>query len=164
MKTFLGVIGITLMLLVVAWVFAPSQTVTTRIEIDATPDAVWAVLSDFEAYETWNPFLTSIDGKMAVGETLNIHFASNAFGDMDIAPVLLNVEPGKGFRWKGMLLVPGIFDGKHFFKLEPRDGGTLLVHGESFSGLLLWAFDLNIMTDDFNAMNQGLLEEVSRRG
>jgi uncharacterized protein YndB with AHSA1/START domain len=32
------------------------------IEIDATPDEVWAVLTDFDDYDKWNPFVTSISG------------------------------------------------------------------------------------------------------
>ena len=160
MKIFAGIVVI----LVAGWVFAPQQTVTTQVQIAASPQEVWAVLSDFEAYENWNPFLTSIEGNMAVGETLRIHFASKAFGDMGIYPTVLTVKPDEEFRWKGILFVPGLFDGEHFFKLEPHKGGTRFVHGESFSGLLLWAFDLNVMKDDFDAMNQEFLAEVNRRG
>ena len=164
MKTTIKIFASIAIVLIGGWIFAPQQTVTTEVQIAASPQEVWAVLSDFESYGNWNPFLTSIEGKMAVGESLTVHFASKAFGDMDISPNVLIVEPREEFRWKGILLVPGIFDGEHFFKLEPRNGGTRLVHGESFSGLLLWVFDLNVMKDDFNAMNQGLLAEVNRRG
>jgi len=160
MKVFAGII----IILVGGWIFAPQQTVTTEVQIAASPQEVWAVLSDFETFGNWNPFLTSMEGEMTAGEKLTVHFASKAFGDMDISPTVLTVDPGEEFRWKGILLVPGIFDGEHFFKLEPHNGGTRFVHGESFSGLMLWAFDLNVMKEDFNAMNQGLLAEVSRRG
>ncbi len=151
-------------LLVVGWAFAPSQQVTTEVHIDASPEQVWAVLSDFENYGSWNPFLPSIRGSMQVGETLTIQFASQAFGDMEITPIVLAVEDNREFRWKGKLLFPGIFDGEHFFRLEAEQGGTRLVHGEDFSGLLLWFFDLDVMKPDFNAMNTGLVGEVSRRG
>jgi len=164
MRTTMKILAGIVIILVGGWIFAPQQTVTTQVQIAASPQEVWAVLSDFEAYENWNPFLTLIAGKMTVGEALRVHFTSQAFGDMDLYPTVLIVEPGEEFRWKGILLVPGLFDGEHFFKLEPHKGGTRLVHGESFSGLLLWAFDLNVMKDDFNAMNQELLAEVSRRG
>ena len=40
-----------------------SATVTTTIDIDAGPHAVWDVLTDFPAYPEWNPFMASIDGE-----------------------------------------------------------------------------------------------------
>ncbi len=39
------------------------------IEIDATPDEVWAVLTDFDDYGDWNPFVTSITGPVGGGRT-----------------------------------------------------------------------------------------------
>jgi len=102
-------------LLVVGWAFAPSQQVTTEVHIDASPEQVWAVLSDFENYGSWNPFLPSIRGSMQVGESLTIQFASQAFGDMEITPIVLAVEDNREFRWKGKLLFPGIFDGEQKF-------------------------------------------------
>ncbi|MBL4864163.1 MAG: SRPBCC domain-containing protein [Rhodobiaceae bacterium] len=151
-------------MLVAGWAFAPSQQVTTEVHIDASPEQVWAVLSDFENYGSWNPFLPSIHGPMQIGENLTIQFASQAFGDMEITPTVLVAEANREFRWKGKLFFPGIFDGEHFFQLEAEQGGTRLVHGEDFSGLLLWVVDLDVMKPDFNTMNTSLAAEVSRRG
>ncbi|MBT8239915.1 MAG: SRPBCC family protein, partial [Acidimicrobiia bacterium] len=43
---------------------------TTEIEIDAMPERVWEVLTDLDAYESWNPFVVSSAGTVAVGEKL----------------------------------------------------------------------------------------------
>jgi hypothetical protein len=32
---------------------------------------------------------------------------------------VLEVVPGRTLRWLGHLLVPGIFDGEHYFEIEP---------------------------------------------
>ena len=42
-----------------------SATVTTPIDIDARPQAVWDVLVDFPAYPEWNPFMDRIKGATA---------------------------------------------------------------------------------------------------
>lgn len=39
---------------------APS--IFTEVEIAAPPNAVWAVLTGYEYYPEWNPFLTRLSG------------------------------------------------------------------------------------------------------
>src|SRR4051812_27357319 len=57
---------------------------------------------------------------------------------MTFKPTLLVADPGKQLRWRGHFLVPGIFDGEHYFEMTPHgDDQTRFVHGERFSGLLV---------------------------
>lgn len=37
-------------------------SITTEIEIAAPPDAVWAVLVDYDRYSEWNPFISKLSG------------------------------------------------------------------------------------------------------
>lgn len=113
--------------------------ITTEILIDAPPARVWAVLADFAAYGNWNPFITRIEGSLTAGERLRVRIRPPGSGGMTFRPRLLTVTPEKELRWRGHLLLPGLFDGEHRFLLEPADEGqrTLFRHGESFSGLLM---------------------------
>src|SRR5262245_39895307 len=93
---------------------------------------------DFPGHASWNPFIRSLDGVPRVGESLNVLIQPAGSRGMRFRPTVQSVEPGRGFRWKGKLLIPGLFDGEHFFELEPKsDTDMTFRHGEVFSGLLV---------------------------
>ena len=141
-------------------------TITTATEIDAPPSRVWEVLVDLPAYRDWNPFIVEASGTVAVGETLSLRMALPGRSPMTIAPRLLVVEPGRELRWKGRLLVPGLFDGEHWFALTPIAGGrTRLDHSERFSGVLLpiarpMVYEGTVQA--FHALNTALAERAAR--
>ena len=133
------------------------KIIQTSIEIDAGPERVWQILTDFTRYPDWNPFLLSVTGPLREGETLAI----NA-GGMQFRPEIIRLRPGRELVWKGKLLFRGLFDGRHSFKLEALDNDrTLFRHEEQFSGLLVGLFARKLETDTragFEAMNQKLKE------
>jgi hypothetical protein len=63
---------------------------------------------------------------------------------------------GTELRWKGRLLIPGLFDGEHYFQLRPHAGGTAFVHGEIFSGILIGILNFDEVRACFEALNRGL--------
>ena len=136
----------------------------TQIEINASAERVWSVLMDFPAYARWNPFVRSIDGKSAVGESLNVFIQPPGSGGMKFRPKVLAAEPQREFRWKGKVVVPGLFDGEHFFKLEPKsDNRVVFHHGEVFTGLLVPFLKRSLdgpTKQGFIAMNEALKREV----
>lgn len=46
--------------------------IKTCIEIESTPEEVWAILVDFPAHSKWNPFIRSIEGTAKEGERLKV--------------------------------------------------------------------------------------------
>jgi len=50
-----------------------SSQIATTVEIDATPERVWKVLTDFGAYPEWNPFITRIAGPLQAGGQLDVY-------------------------------------------------------------------------------------------
>jgi len=140
----------------------------TTIEINASCDVVWSVITDFAAYPRWNPFVRSIEGGLMVGETLNVSLQPPKSRGMRFRPVLLTVEPNRELRWKGKLLFPGLFDGEHYFKLQPLQNGSVAFdQGEEFSGLLVPLFRSSLdgaTRQGFIAMNEALKQEAEKRG
>src|SRR5437868_864688 len=113
------------------------RNIAATIELDASPERVWSVLSDVDDYVNWNPFITSLAGRLSVGEKLVVRIKPPDGRPMTFHPTVTEVEPGLRLAWLGHLGVPGIFDGTHTFTLAPLpDGRTQLVQSESFSGVL----------------------------
>ena len=111
-------------------------TIETTEYIEASPERVWQILTDLDSYPEWNPFIVEGSGEFAEGEQVRLRMRPPEGREMGFKPVVLRVEQARELRWKGRLLVPGIFDGEHYFRLEPEGGGTRLHQGEDFTGLL----------------------------
>jgi hypothetical protein len=138
----------------------------TEIDIAASPEAVWRVLTDFAAFPAWNPFIREASGEQTVGGKLRIRIVPSGGKGMVFKPTVLRYEPNRELRWRGRLGIPGLFDGEHSFLVEPVDGaGTRFVHSEVFTGLLvpLLASSLDGSTRKaFEAMNLALKERAEK--
>lgn len=134
--------------------------IRSEIEIAAMPNRVWAVLTDFPAYESWNPFVRRISGEQTPGAHLDVTIQPEGGKPMSFKPRLLLFTPQKELRWKGQLLVPGVFDGEHYFELTETAAGVRLVQGELFTGFLVPLLSRGSMlagtARGFAAMNQAL--------
>jgi Uncharacterized conserved protein len=110
----------------------------TEVVINAPLDIVWRVLTDFESYPAWNPFIRSISGRPLPGEKLQVRIQPTGAKPMSFSPTVMAAEPGRELRWLGRVLLPGVFDGEHRFLLESTvEGRTHLVHSEQFKGVLV---------------------------
>jgi hypothetical protein len=79
------------------WVLLPAE-LTTSVDIDASPERVWQVLTDLPAYAEWNPFITEADGAVVVGERLTVRVPPvNAFVPATLRPAVLEVAPPGGW-------------------------------------------------------------------
>ena len=136
----------------------------TEIEIDAPPERIWSVLMDFDRYPAWNPFIREISGRAEEGERLYVRLGPPGEDTMTFKPVVTRAEPDRGFTWRGELLTGWLFEGTHFFELQPLTAGrTRFVHGEYFGGLLvplLWRSLDTKTRDGFERMNQALKAEA----
>jgi hypothetical protein len=138
--------------------------IKTSITINTTPEKVWSILTDFENYGKWNPFIISIVGDMKVGNTLQVTIAPPNTKAMKFKTMLLVVNPQKELRWIGKLLFKGLFDGEHFFYITHNENGTVtFTQGEKFTGMLVPFFKKMIHVNTRNGfviMNEKLKEKV----
>ncbi|SFR33524.1 SRPBCC domain-containing protein [Halogeometricum limi] len=140
------------------------REIRTTVEIAAPPEAVWDVLTDFDRYPEWNPFLR-IAGKPNVGSHPHVRLSPPNGRETGFRPEIVVADANRELRWLGHLFVPGLFDGEHRFVLESLDGGerTRFVHAETFTGVLAGPV-LRFVGDDteagFVAMNEALKRRV----
>ena len=139
------------------------QSITTEIDIAASPGTVWGILTDFASYGEWNPFITAIEGSPAVGERIAAVMRLPGGKPMAFKPRLTAVEPGRLLQWLGSLGVKGLFDGRHSFRLTAVDAGIRVEHSEEFKGILP-PLVLRIIgartAQGFEAMNLALKERA----
>lgn len=133
--------------------------IETMIRIYAPYEKVWQILTDFESYPSWNPFIRFISGELKAGQKLQVKISLPNEKEMSFSPNLIRSIPGREVRWSGKFLFKGLFDGEHYFGLEGIDENiTLFVHGEYFSGLLvgLMSSMLEQTKIGFEQMNRAL--------
>jgi hypothetical protein len=133
----------------------------TQIDIQATPQQVWDIMTRFSDYPQWNPFIKSLTGEVAEGNRIRVELMGMSF-----KPKVLAFRQKEEFRWKGQFIFPGLFDGEHYFRLSAKaDGTTRLEHGEYFSGLLVPLFKRRMLADteaNFRAFNEALKQECEK--
>ncbi|MCH8207186.1 MAG: SRPBCC domain-containing protein [Chloroflexi bacterium] len=114
------------------------KQISSEIEINASPERVWQVLTDFPALPDWNPFIRSAEGDLNVGDRLKVYIKASKGMGMSFKPTVLRAEPNRELRWIGRLLMPGLMDGEHSFIIEPLEGNHVrFVQSESFTGVLV---------------------------
>ena len=141
--------------------------IETDTLINATPDKVWDVLTDFKSYPAWNPFIKEVKGTLEVGSKITVTIMQSGDKGTTFKPKVLTCIPNKELSWLGRLLLPNIFDGKHKFELvDNHNGTTTFKQSEDFTGLLVPFFKKQLENNTapgFEGMNKKLKELAEKR-
>ncbi len=136
------------------------KEIVTEIEINASAERVWQLLTDFAAYPQWNPFIRRAKGEAKPGARLKVYIQPSGAKGMSFRPTVLTAEANRELRWVGHLLVPGLFDGEHIFTIEPMGANRVrFIQREILTGLLVPLFALWLEANTrrgFEEMNRAL--------
>lgn len=112
------------------------QKIQTTIDIDASPDVVWDVVTDLERYAEWNPLITSSAGVVEVGERLTNRLEAPGGNARTFTVRVAAVDRPRQFEWNGTLFgIASLLNGRHRLELEATPAGTRLTHSEEFTGI-----------------------------
>ncbi|MEM6928524.1 MAG: SRPBCC domain-containing protein [Myxococcota bacterium] len=137
------------------------RRVHSEIVIDAPPEEVWRVLTDWDRLNDWSPTLLSLKGDIRDGSRVACEYR---FGGTVLTPEhTLRYEEGVEFGWSDPML-PGMVDG-HRYRVEALpDGRTRFVQTDEVRGGILavltgWFF-IREMVETYPAFNLALKERV----
>lgn len=135
--------------------------IKTSVIINATPQQVWTVFTDFKNIASWNTFIVEISGKVEEGNKIEVEL-----GGMKFTPKVLIFSKENEFKWKGKLIVKGLFDGTHQFLLTDNgDGTTKFEQNENFKGVLIPFLKKKLNTEirsNFEQMNLALKKTIEK--
>ena len=124
--------------------------------IEATPETIWAILTDSSSYPEWDPGMERIEGRIAPGEKIKVFTKLNPGRTFPVK--VTDFVPGQKMTWSGGIPL-GLFKGERTFSLSPQENTTTeFTMREVFSGLLLPMFGRSIpdLTSSFEQFAAGL--------
>jgi len=103
--------------------------------IAASPEAVWAVLSDGASWPSWDSGVDAVEGRIAMGETIKIR--SQAAPGRAFPVKVTRFEPPAHLRFSGGMPL-GLFRGVRTYELSNGANGHVTFRmREEYSGPLL---------------------------
>jgi hypothetical protein len=103
--------------------------------IDASPDAIWAILTDAPGYSRWDSGVERVEGEIAPGQKIKVVSKANPGRAFPVE--VTRFVPGHGMTWSGGMPL-GLFRGVRTFTLSPQgDGVTRFDMREEYTGPLL---------------------------
>jgi hypothetical protein len=130
--------------------------------IAASPDAIWAIITDGAKIADWDSGVIRIDGRIALGERIKVTSSANPKRAFPVT--VTDLEPGKRMVWSGGMPL-GLFKGVRTYTLTPNgDGTTGFAMREEYTGLLLPMIWKTIpdLGPSFRQYANGLKQEAER--
>jgi hypothetical protein len=103
--------------------------------IDATPESVWAILTDAPGYPDWDSGIVRVEGRITPGEKIKVISKVNPGRAFPVK--VTEFTPARRMAWTGGMPL-GLFKGERTFTLSPQgNGATALTVREEYTGPLL---------------------------
>jgi hypothetical protein len=103
--------------------------------IKATPDRIWALLTDASHYTDWNTTVERVEGTIAPGETIKVFVKVNPGRAFPVK--VIEFKPGQRMVWSGGMPL-GMFEGQRTYTLTAAGNSeTFFKMREEYTGPML---------------------------
>ena len=108
------------------------MTCAVEVNIRASVEIVWSLLTDAQGFSRWNSTVSAIEGHIREGERLRLHVPGT---NRTFTPKVSGIVPARRMIWSDGLAP--IFKGVRTFELKPlNNNSTDFMMEERFSGLI----------------------------
>jgi hypothetical protein len=113
------------------------RELSSTIDIDASIERVWLVVTNFAAYPQWNRFIR-IRGELVAGTRVEFDIRMLGRRRFRFRGKVLLVQPEHKLQWSGNLVVPRLLAAEHRITLHRLgDRRTRVTQSTRLSGLLV---------------------------
>ncbi|MEJ2445769.1 MAG: SRPBCC domain-containing protein [Exilibacterium sp.] len=133
----------------------------SEVVIKASAERVWSVVSAFDKYPEWNPFLLSITGNLREGEPLSVKVKMQDKTNLFKVRVT-RVSAGREFRWQTGW--KGLLRSEHYFSVRKiNESKVSFRQGEIFWGVFSFIIGHGLLeqaASNFERMNEALKQRA----
>ncbi|MDY8137542.1 SRPBCC domain-containing protein [Aquimarina sp. 2201CG5-10] len=145
---------------------AVKNKIFTEIEINASTEQVWSVLTDWNKLKEWSSSFVGIStDNLAKGMHSISYYINPITGKiMNVEHEIVDYEEGSKFGWSGKII--GKVKDHHIFSLEKTNRGTTIFkqedgfHSKNSLSTIMNFLMRNFMTSSYNKFNKELKERV----
>ena len=135
------------------------KSVHAELVIPASPERVWAVLTDAAGYGEWNPVFIDVQGEYREGAKLTYQMRDQSGKTTKVESEVVRFLPDRELNQRGG--VWGLLTFDHKWLLEPVDGGTRVIQHEEYRGLGVWFWDPSWFESAYERALVALKERVA---
>ncbi len=148
-------------------VLGQAPELRTETVVDAPPERVWEVLTDFGRWDEWNPTLFRASGPPAVGTEVRMKLRLGPIS-VPMRQRILSVDRPRELVWRSRQPIQSALDVVRRFRIEPLEGGRCrLVQSETTAGFLA-ALEVkllgNVITRGYENLGQALAKRARDTG
>lgn len=149
---------VVLVALVIGSLVSRKDVHTERV-IPATPDAIWAVITDAAGYAAWNPVLIHAPTAHVVGATIEYTLREPNGREYPIKAKVLKMDANRELHQRGG--IPGVLTFDHQYLLEAVHGGTKVTQHEVYRGIGVWFWNEGWVEPAYASVNEALEARVA---
>jgi len=141
----------------------PATQEHDEVVSDAPRRVLWRLLTDFEHYADWNPYITEASGTATEGAKIRLTLDPRNADPYEVTCDVITVHPPRKLYWRCRDHLPGWLDREHTFRLIPMGPGRIrIVYHGRWEGMLVPFADLDDRKRGYERMVEALAKQALR--